>query len=773
MSGGSPPPKTSQQMAEFHRHVRSRDRRLHTAELDRRRVRPSALARSGSFIQPVSGAFVFNPSGGFADEPERVAAWRSAAAGRVRVHRHRRPRAALPARRGVARVSFTTLPADTPSNTPSHVVAWPDGGALVRPAPDPDPHRGRTGRRAGDAGRRAAQAGLRRDERGCSRCSCRKPRSWPCRSARSRRHGDLQVLGVWSLLTAAAQLAQLADAAGGPALDADAVADARVRPRGREAAARAGGRRGRLGHAAHRSARRSVSLVGSIDNHAKSTGRIDVEAAWSEQLDDVLRDLPEDGVDGRPRGPGSGMSATSHSTPTRTTAAPAATTSPRLASKPPTHQLRHELGDTRHRRVSYHAVATTRFREYFPPEIIDGHDPAGRPADHPRRRRAGARGSEFPAARAAGRHVRDPDVRVVGGDAVGPRGRRQGSRAPPASSGSGSGRPPSARGGASTAATIVANLPKTFRRLRQGGGLRVYLRRPWFSSGDGELLGVVLKDQPWITWPIDEAGGLFVDAAAKANADLIATRIFERGVVQPKGSARLAASERLVASLGGATHVRRGRPATSRWSMGCSTSSSSRCSAASTLTSSSRTGAPTRSGGPPCRPAARTSTSSRSASPSGPACRWPRRPRRRSRSSATGRSTTPTGSCGSATSRSTPARRTSRSCARRCAGINRTRSRTRTSRASCCADYAQLIADRTASLTKSRSSATVTVRGPAAYNETATFLGADTQGPGAVEAEPVRHGAGRAAGGRSRPRPRVDRGRRRGAPRGIGRERHR
>lgn len=26
---------------------------------------------------------------------------------------------------------------------------------------------------------------------------------------------------------------------------------------------------------------------------------------------------------------------------------------------------------------------------------------------------------------------------------------------------------------------------------RQGGGLRVYLDRPWFSSGDGEQLGVV------------------------------------------------------------------------------------------------------------------------------------------------------------------------------------------------------------------------------------------------------------------------------------------
>jgi hypothetical protein len=29
--------------------------------------------------------------------------------------------------------------------------------------------------------------------------------------------------------------------------------------------------------------------------------------------------------------------------------------------------------------------------------------------------------------------------------------------------------------------------------VRKGGGLRVYLKRPWFSSGDGELLGVVLS----------------------------------------------------------------------------------------------------------------------------------------------------------------------------------------------------------------------------------------------------------------------------------------
>jgi hypothetical protein len=49
------------------------------------------------------------------------------------------------------------------------------------------------------------------------------------------------------------------------------------------------------------------------------------------------------------------------------------------------------------------------------------------------------------------------------------------------------------------------------------------------------------------------------------------------------------------------------------------------------------------------------------------------------------------------------------------------------------ADYAQLVADRTASLTRSGNAATVSVRGPAGYGETAQFLGADTQGPGGIE----------------------------------------
>src|SRR5262249_52480910 len=65
------------------------------------------------------------------------------------------------------------------------------------------------------------------------------------------------------------------------------------------------------------------------------------------------------------------------------------------------------------------------------------------------------------------------------------------------------------------------------RSVRFGGGLRVYLQRPWYSSGEGELLGVTLwstfahgaltadlrvKFKPYITqWgmdPIWETGAL-------------------------------------------------------------------------------------------------------------------------------------------------------------------------------------------------------------------------------------------------------------------------
>jgi hypothetical protein len=108
----------------------------------------------------------------------------------------------------------------------------------------------------------------------------------------------------------------------------------------------------------------------------------------------------------------------------------------------------HEFGDTRHRQVEYQFVGTTRFSEFFP-------DAAGGDATN----------------------------LSLAGPAV-------------AVSIPSSARPPAPK---------VLYVVPTFRwikpdpsagsprvRRRFGGGLRVYLERPWFASGEGELLGVVL-----------------------------------------------------------------------------------------------------------------------------------------------------------------------------------------------------------------------------------------------------------------------------------------
>jgi hypothetical protein len=110
----------------------------------------------------------------------------------------------------------------------------------------------------------------------------------------------------------------------------------------------------------------------------------------------------------------------------------------------------HRINDTKHHRIRYTAVATSRYRDYFPQQDADG-----QPLD----------ASHFS-------RWSQPVVVDV-----------------PASS-----RP---------VAPQIAYVLPTFgwqrqtqtnlkRSVRFGGGLRVYLDRPWFSSGEGELLGVSL-----------------------------------------------------------------------------------------------------------------------------------------------------------------------------------------------------------------------------------------------------------------------------------------
>ncbi|MFQ5810607.1 MAG: hypothetical protein ACE5JM_13405, partial [Armatimonadota bacterium] len=110
---------------------------------------------------------------------------------------------------------------------------------------------------------------------------------------------------------------------------------------------------------------------------------------------------------------------------------------------------RHEFGDTKYRRVTYTAVATTRFREYLP--FTDNEIDTGQ--------------------KVITRTSQPETVDVLS-----------------------SARPDSPKV-VYVVPTFGWETQETSRgrtRTRSGGGLRVYLERPWFSSGDGELLGVVL-----------------------------------------------------------------------------------------------------------------------------------------------------------------------------------------------------------------------------------------------------------------------------------------
>jgi hypothetical protein len=141
-----------------------------------------------------------------------------------------------------------------------------------------------------------------------------------------------------------------------------------------------------------------------------------------------------------------------------------------LDGVPPPNELAapwHQLGDTKHRMIRYRAVSSSRFQEYFPePGIVTTRTGPSLTVDVPS------------SARPLPPDI-DYVVPIFGWD-------RQ----------------------------VTTN---TKTDVRRGNGLRVYLNRPWYSSGPAELLGVVL-------WP-GEAGGAAnpppTDTQREANKALI------------------------------------------------------------------------------------------------------------------------------------------------------------------------------------------------------------------------------------------------------------
>jgi hypothetical protein len=188
----------------------------------------------------------------------------------------------------------------------------------------------------------------------------------------------------------------------------------------------------------------AVTLVGGIDLHGPSTERLDVEASWSEWVDDLAKPGPER-IDV--------VAAAAHTMVRYDEDLVVLSNSDFTLPLPDgsvlnVHKAVHQLGDTKHRDIDYRMRATSRYREYFDPRVVPTPD----------------------------------DVSVVG----------------PA-------RQLDVPSSARPAKPIVRDVLPLFRwyeetepeqpfglRRTRRAGLRLYLDRPWYSSGDGELLGVIL-----------------------------------------------------------------------------------------------------------------------------------------------------------------------------------------------------------------------------------------------------------------------------------------
>jgi hypothetical protein len=205
-------------------------------------------------------------------------------------------------------------------------------------------------------------------------------------------------------------------------------------------------------------------LVGALQVHGASTAKLDLHATWTDPVDDLMADpttqsfsafVDEIGLPTLNAGPllrvGENR-CTGYYVPDHDliVCAPNGTRLGNFASGVSLSVdaiPRHRIGDTRHHVVTYMAVATSRYQEYFPAE-------------------SGGTALDFTRAS-------DPIVVHV---------------------------PASARPVAPAINYVVPTFGwervetgNQLRSVRTGGGLRVYLDRPWYASGVGELLGVTLS----------------------------------------------------------------------------------------------------------------------------------------------------------------------------------------------------------------------------------------------------------------------------------------
>lgn len=196
-----------------------------------------------------------------------------------------------------------------------------------------------------------------------------------------------------------------------------------------------------------------ATLQGSLLVDAKSTSKVDLRAAWQDPNDDPAKPAYDETTD---------------FTSAEMQVGAVQVEDPGL-DQVDFEGLIHAVGDTKYHQVTYAATATTRFREYFPTAVT---------ADPQNLVRPTAAELGTPPAAVALKVVDIPNnarpsapkpIYVV----------------------------PTFQWSEATAGDVTTH-------IRRGGGLRVYMERPWFSSGAGELLGALVR--PSSVHPTSEQG---------------------------------------------------------------------------------------------------------------------------------------------------------------------------------------------------------------------------------------------------------------------------
>jgi IPT/TIG domain len=234
--------------------------------------------------------------------------------------------------------------------------------------------------------------------------------------------------------------------------------------------------------------------------HGKSTAKLDLLASWQERVDrpddpggPTTRNVKAHVFEAPIHLPTNGAPSTGQDDPvpiaTYDATSDVVTFQAKPDGDPRTFRSRHEFLDTKYRRISYQLVATTRFREYFPPEVENvSQTGAAVTVDVPSTARPAA-----------------PDVVYA---------------------------IPMFEWSRTTAAD------GSQVRTRTGGGVRVYLERPWFSSGDGEMLSVVLADPA--EYPPDDSLRPFVTHWGTIRSGRLAqSLLFRRTPISPRYSQEL------------------------------------------------------------------------------------------------------------------------------------------------------------------------------------------------------------------------------------------